>query len=261
MTFKKMQTLVSVLGIVFLMISTQALRAAVRLPAVIGDHMVLQQSKPIPVWGWAEPGEKVAVRLSGQEMTTHASEDGRWRVVFPPLQAGGRPVEMAVRGEKGPEISVQDILVGEVWVCSGQSNMEWPLSLTTSSTPEILRADHPGIRLFLVPQRTADRPQEDVEAEWTLCTPETAAPFSAVAFHFGLELHHKLGIPVGLIEAAWGGTAIEPWTPPAGFSAVPETAAIMDELERRNGEYWRPITMPITGKTRGETFRISSACL
>jgi sialate O-acetylesterase len=199
--------------------------------------MVVQQNKPISIWGWAERGEKVTVRLSAQEMSVRAQEDGRWRVTFPPLQAGGNPLEMAVRGEKGSEIAVRDILVGEVWVCSGQSNMEWPLSMTTSPTPEILRAEHPGIRVFLVPRRTADQPQEDVNAKWALCTPETAAPFSAIAYYFGLELHQKVGIPVGLIEAAWGGTAIEPWTPPVGFAAVPETMTIMAELERQVAEY------------------------
>jgi len=214
-----------------------ALRADLRLPAVIGDHMVIQQDKPIAVWGWAEPGEKVTVRLAGREMSAQARDDGRWRVVFPALRAGGDPLEMVVRGERGMEIAVRDILVGEVWVCSGQSNMEWPLSQTGSPTPEILRAEHPAIRLFLVPRRTADRPQEDVEAKWTLCTPETAAPFSAVGYYFGLELHQKLELPIGLIEAAWGGTAIEPWTPPAGFAVVPETTEIMAELRQRVRDY------------------------
>jgi sialate O-acetylesterase len=214
-----------------------SLRADIRVPAVIGDHMVIQQEKPVPVWGWAEPGEKVTVRLSGREMNARAGDDGRWRVVFPSLRSGGDPLEMVVRGESGPEIVVRDILVGEVWVCSGQSNMEWPLSQTLSPIPEILRAENPGIRLFLVPRRTADRPQEDVEAQWKLCTPESAAPFSAVAYYFGLELHQKLGIPIGLVEAAWGGTAIEPWTPPEGFALVPETGAIMDDLKQRIGDY------------------------
>ncbi len=199
--------------------------------------MVLQQGKPVTVWGWAEAGEKVTIRMSGQELNTRAHENGRWQVVFPPLQAGDEPLEMFVRGESGPEIPIRDILVGEVWICSGQSNMEWPLSLTASPSPEILRANHPGIRFFHVPRRTADRPQKDVEAKWTRCTPETAAPFSAVAYYFGLELHQKVGVPVGLIEAAWGGTAIEPWTPPAGLQIVPETMTIIEELKTRVAEY------------------------
>ncbi len=210
---------------------------AVRLPAVIGDHMVLQQDKPVSIWGWAEPGEKVLVGLAGHEVNARAGADGRWSVTFPPLQAGGGPMELVVRGDRSPEIVIRDILVGEVWVCSGQSNMEWPLAQTASPIPEILRADNPLIRLFLVPRKTADRPQENVEAEWALCTPETAAPFSAVGYYFGLEIQKRLGVPVGLIEAAWGGTAIEPWTPPAGFAAVPETAEIMAGLEKQLGDY------------------------
>ena len=207
-----------------------SLWAEIRLPAIIGDHMVIQQGKPVSIWGWAEPGEEVSIRLSGQEMKARASGDGGWRVIFPALKADGGPLEILVRGEQGPEVAVRDIQVGEVWVCSGQSNMEWPLSMTASPTPEILRADHPGIRLFLVPKRTSDRPQDDLKAVWTACLPETAAPFSAVAYYFGLELHQKLGIPVGLIESAWGGTAIEPWIPPVGLTSVPETKAIWDEL-------------------------------
>jgi len=207
-----------------------SLWAEIRLPAVIGDHMVIQQDKPVSIWGWAEPGEEVSIRLSGQEMKARAGGDGRWRVIFPALKAGGGPLEILVRGTRGPEVAVRDIQVGEVWVCSGQSNMEWPLSMTASPTPEILRADHPEIRLFLVPKCTSDRPQDDFKAVWTPCSPETAAPFSAVAYYFGLELHQKLRIPVGLIEAAWGGTAIEPWIPPAGLMSVPETKAIWDEL-------------------------------
>jgi sialate O-acetylesterase len=234
---KTRNALYPVFFIITWLVFLSALRADIRLPAVIGDHMVIQQEKPIPVWGWAEPGEKVTVRLSRREMNARAGDDGRWRVLFPALRTGGDPLEMVVRGEKSPEISVRDILVGEVWVCSGQSNMEWPLSQTSSPTPEILRAENPAIRLFLVPRRTADRPREDVEAKWTLCTPETAAPFSAVAYYFGLELHQKLGIPIGLIEAAWGGTAIEPWTPPVGFAAVPETSAITAELRQRVEDY------------------------
>ncbi len=237
MTGKKSRGLVFVLFIIFCWGFLQSLWADVKLPSVIGDHTVLQQGKPIPVWGWADPGEKVTIRMSGQERNTRAHDDGRWQVVFPPLQPGNEPLEMSVRGERGAEISVRDILVGEVWICSGQSNMEWPLSLTASPIPEILRANHPGIRFFHVPRRTADRPQKDVAAKWTLCTPETAAPFSAVAYYFGLELHQKLGLPVGLIEAAWGGTAIEPWTPPAGFEMVPETRTILKELKGRVVEY------------------------
>jgi sialate O-acetylesterase len=210
------------------------LSAQVRLPALIGDHMVVQQGKPFAVWGWAGKSEGVAVLFNGQEKKTVAGADGAWRVVFDPLEAGGTPLEMTVRGAKGPAIVVRDILVGEVWVCSGQSNMEWAMSWLPNPVPDIMRADSPNMRLFLVPKRPADRPMADVEAAWEPCTPEAVRPFSAVAYHFGLELHRRLGIPVGLIESAWGGTLIEPWTPPVGYAAVPELKPI---LERQAAKY------------------------
>ncbi len=214
-----------------------ALAADVKLPAVIGDHMVIQQDKPVAIWGWAGKNEQVAVRLAGRELKARVSAEGKWRVVFDPLKAGGAALEMTVRGEKGPEIAVKDIVVGEVWLCSGQSNMEWPLSSVASPVPEILRADHPGLRLFFVPKRTSDRPLDDVKAQWAPCTPESARRFSAIGYYYGLTLHEKLGVPVGLIDSAWGGTDIEPWTPPAGFAAVPETKSLLEAQLAKYGEY------------------------
>ena len=215
------------------------LAAQVKLPAVIGDHMVVQQDKPVAVWGWAGKNEPVTVLFNGQEKKTVAAADGTWRVVFDPLKAEAAkgPLEMTVRGAKSPAIVVKDILVGEVWVCSGQSNMEWAMSWLPNPVPDILRADNPSMRLFLVPKRTADRPMEDVDAKWEPCSPETVRPFSAVAFYFGLELYKRLGVPVGLIESAWGGTLIEPWTPPVGFAAVPEVKPILDAQSAKYAEY------------------------
>lgn len=214
-----------------------ALAAEIKLPAVIGDHMVIQQGKPVSIWGWAAKNEQVTVRFNGQEKRTLAGADGAWRVVFNPLEAGGSPLELTVRGGKSPEVVVRDILVGEVWLCSGQSNMEMALAWLPNPVPDILRADHPAMRLFLVPKRTSDRPKEDVNAKWEPCTPDSVRPFSAVGYYFGLELHKRLGIPVGLIESAWGGTDIEPWTPPAGFAAVPETKPQLDKQKAKYAEF------------------------
>jgi sialate O-acetylesterase len=206
-----------------------SLSGEVKLPAVIGDHMVIQQGKPVSVWGWAGKNEQVVVRLAGQERKIRASADGKWLAVFEPLKAGGDTLEMTVRGEKGAEIVVKDILVGEVWLCSGQSNMEYALEWLPNTTPEIMKADHPRLRLFQVPKWTSDRPKDDVNAKWAPCTPATVRGFSAVAYFFGLDLHQRLGVPIGLIESAWGGTDIEPWTPPAGFAALPETKPLLDK--------------------------------
>jgi len=225
------------------------LAAQVRLPAVIGDHMVVQQDKPVAVWGWAAKGEPVTVLFNGQEKRTVAAAEGTWRVVFDPLKAEAAkgPLEMTVRGAKGPAIVVKDILVGEVWVCSGQSNMEWAMSWLPNPVPDILSADNPAMRLFLVPKRTADRPMDDVAATWQPCSPETVRPFSAVAYYFGLELHKRLGVPVGLIESAWGGTLIEPWTPPVGFAAVPEVKPILDGQSAKYAEYRAAVAKALPG--------------
>ncbi len=217
------------------------LAAEVRLPAVIGEHMVIQREKPVVIWGWADKGEEVTVRLGGKEARTRADAEGRWRLSFEPLKAGGGPLELIVRGGKGAEVVVRDILVGEVWLCSGQSNMEWSMNQLPNPAPEIMRADHPGIRLFHVPRRTADAPREDVEAEWLPCVPDAVRSFSAVAYFFGLALHEKLGVPVGLIESAWGGTMIEPWTPPAGFAAVPEVMFLREGQEQRYADFLREL--------------------
>jgi sialate O-acetylesterase len=214
-----------------------AASAEVQLPAVLGDHMVVQQGKPVAVWGWAGKCEPVTVRFNGQEKKVTAGIDGKWRVVFDPLEAGGAPLELVVRGAKSPEVVVKDILVGEVWLCSGQSNMEMAMGWLPNPVPEILRADHPAMRLFLVPKHTAARPRDDVDATWKPCTPDSVWSFSAVAYYFGLELHKRLGVPVGLIESAWGGTDIEPWTPPAGFAAMPEVRSLLDKQEERYAEF------------------------
>jgi sialate O-acetylesterase len=223
---------------VLITLGTAALLSAqVRLPAVIGDHMVIQQAKPIAVWGRAAKNEAVTVRLNGAEKKTAAGADGTWRVAFDPLKAGAAPLEMTVRAATGPEIVIKDILVGEVWLCSGQSNMEMSMSWLPTPAPDALRADHPAMRFFRVPQRTSDRPRDDVEAKWEICAPGPVRQFSAVAYYFGLELHKRLGLPVGLIESAWGGTDIEPWTPPAGFAAVPEVKSLLDKQAAKYAEY------------------------
>ena len=215
-----------------------ALAAQVRLPALISDHMVVQQDKPVAVWGWAGKNEPVTVSFNGQEKkAVAAAADGRWRVVFDPVKAGDNPLEMTVKGAKGPATVVRDILVGEVWVCSGQSNMEMSFTWLAIASPDVLRAVNPNMRLFLVPKRTADRPQDDVAASWAPCLPDTVRGFSMVAYYFGLELHKRLGVPVGLIDTSWGGTMIEPWTPPLGFAAVPELKPTLDQQAAKYQDY------------------------
>jgi sialate O-acetylesterase len=226
-----------VLYLVGFFLFTAPLAAEIKLPAVIGSHMVLQQEKPIRIWGWAEPGENITVTFAGQRAQASVDSEGRWEVLLAEMKAGRGPLQMTISGNRSQTVTLEDILLGEVWVCSGQSNMEWELSRTHSPTPEIRRADFPGIRFFHVPRKISTQPLDDMEAEWKVCLPETARDFSAVAYYFGRELHQKLDVPVGLISTHWGGTRIEPWTPVEGFSSVPELLEVLDQIRSADEEY------------------------
>ena len=208
--------------------------ADVSLPAVIGSNMVLQREKSLPIWGWAAPGEKVTVSLGKSQSSAIANEQGEWLVKLPAMEAGG-PHKMNVSGAN--TIELIDIMVGEVWVCSGQSNMQWPVARAENPQEEVSAATYPQIRLFHVPLKPAGSPAMDVHAEWVACAPQTIPHFSAVAYFFGRELHRALGVPVGLIATSWGGTRIEPWTPPAGFASQPETKGMAEQLARHEAAY------------------------
>ena len=203
------------------------LRAEVSLPAVFGDRMVLQRNLAVPVWGHAASGEAVSVRFAGQ--TKHATADagGQWRVLLDPLAASAAPRDLVVAGAN--TITLHDVVVGEVWLCSGQSNMEMAVGVATAGAApasahdpalaaEIGTADYPGIRLFRVEKKR--RPADVVSAGWTECRGEPLARFSAAGFFFGRELHRALNVPIGLIQAAWGGSRIEEWTPAAAYARL-----------------------------------------
>lgn len=199
-------------------------QAAVKLPAIFSDHMVLQRDKPIPVWGWADPGEAVTVRLgNGAESKATADAAGRWQVALAALPAGG-PMRMEVKA--GNTLVIDDVLVGEVWICSGQSNMEWTVSASADAKAEIAAANHPRIRHIKYQHKPAGVPQQDHPATWQTCSPATAGGFTGVGYFFGRTLLTELDVPIGLINTSWGGTRIEPWTPPAGFDGVPALADI-----------------------------------
>ncbi|MGV3661796.1 MAG: sialate O-acetylesterase [Prosthecobacter sp.] len=203
-------------ALAFLLLAS-ASHAAVKLPSVFTDHLVLQRDKPVPVWGKAEPGEEVTVEFAGQKKITKAGADGKWSVTLDPMTANAEPQVL-----KAGNAAVQDVLVGEVWLASGQSNMEWEMAWKPDTQAEIPSANHPNLRLLKIPKTVALSPQDDVPAAWARSTPETVGAFSAVGYHFGLRLQEELKVPVGIILSAWGGTRIEPWTSIEGFEAVPE---------------------------------------
>jgi sialate O-acetylesterase len=185
-------------------------QADVRLPAVIGSQAVLQRDVPLPIWGWAEPNEEVTVAIDDNQATAKADADGNWCVTLKPMKADGKPHELTVTGKN--ELVLEDILIGEVWVGSGQSNMEWNLQSTHGAAEAIAAAKYPEIRLFHVPKVQKPQPADDVQAAWKACAPETVPSFSGVLYYFGLKLHEELDVPVGLINSSWGGSPIEPWT-------------------------------------------------
>ncbi len=206
-----------------------------RLPAVFGDHLVLQQGQPIPVWGWAAPGAKVEVTLATAVETVEAGADGRWRVDLPAQPAGG-PFELSVASGRQTVVR-SDVLVGEVWLCSGQSNMEMPLRQARDAEAESAVAVFPRLRFFTVNRVAARHPQSDCGGTWQVCSPGSALDFSAAGYFFGRKLHQELNVPVGLIHSSWGGTAAEAWTPLAHLAAHPQLkhyadyAASMDRPE------------------------------
>jgi sialate O-acetylesterase len=185
-------------------------QAKVSLPNIFGDHMVLQREQANPVWGIASPGEKVIVSIGGQSHTTITTADGSWRVTLEPLEVGG-PYELEIRGNN--TLTFSDILVGEVWVCSGQSNMQWAVRVSADAELQIASANYPEIRLLSVPQIASQEPRDDFNGSWSICDPKSVADFSAVGYSFGRRLHNTLGVPVGLIDNAWGGSAVEAWIP------------------------------------------------
>jgi sialate O-acetylesterase len=209
-------------------------RAEVRLANTFGDHMVLQRGQKIPVWGTAEAGEKVTVILANQTRVTEAAENGKWRVLLDPIQSD-EPLEMRVEGKNA--LTISDILVGDVWVCSGQSNMGFTVKQSRDAEKEIAGADHPQIRILHVNRIASEKPLEDVDAKWMVCSPATIGNFSAVGYFFGRHLNDTLHVPIGLIESAWGGTPAESWTDRATLESKPALAGILQDYRKLLAEY------------------------
>jgi len=211
-----------------------ALDAAIKLPALISDHMVLQQGVPVRIWGTADPGEAVRVDFQGQSVSTKAAENGKWATWLKPLAAAG-PLEMTIAGSN--TVVIKDVLVGEVWLGSGQSNMEFLLSNAVNHDEEIARADYPLIHLFRARHAVADQPAGDVVGTWQVCSPQSAGGFSAVEYFFGRELYQDLHVPMGLIESDWGGTPAQSWTSRPAIESDAALKYVLDEWDRVLAKY------------------------
>ena len=209
--------------------------AEVSVATIIGSNMVLQREMPVPIWGWADVGEKVTVKFAAQTKTATAGADGKWTVKLDALETSAKPADMTVAGSN--TITLKNILVGEVWIGSGQSNMEMGVGGCLDAGKFIAAAKYPTMRLITVRKNTSGTPLESFSGSWQACTPGSAGRFSATLFFFGLKLHKELGVPIGLIHSSWGGTRVEPWTPPCGFAAVKSLKGISDSVDKANDDY------------------------
>lgn len=239
----------TVLTITLLLSSLFYSSADVKLPALVSDHMVLQQNTTIIIWGWAAQGEKITVMpgWTKKKFETITNGEGKWQVDIKTPKAGG-PYCICVNGQN--KIQLKDVMIGEVWLCSGQSNMhlmigkygkkdDWRTGVDNYKQ-EIATANYPAIRMFTVERKTSDSILQDVKGDWVVCSPDTAGSFSAVAYFYGRELYHKLKVPIGLLNSSWGGTPAEAWTRKEVLVADTGLAHIV-ERHRFNVENWDSI--------------------
>ena len=225
------------LGIVAssLLVVVRPSAADVRLPAMFTDHAVLQRDMPVPVWGWADAGEKVTVKIGKQTKTATAdAQTGKWTVTLDPLSVGG-PLTLTVSGKN--KIEVTDILVGEVWICSGQSNMQFAVNGVRGSKEEIAAANYPKIRLISVPQKGSATPADDFSGHWAPCSPDTVRGFSAAGYFFGRDLFKNLNVPIGLIHCSFGGSSCESWVNRPALEAVPQLKAMLERYDQQLATY------------------------
>lgn len=210
---------------------------SLKLPALFSDHMVLQREKPVHVWGWAPPGSKVSAAIGAANASATADASGHWSVSLPAMQAGGPHVLTITSGDE--QVVLDDVLVGDVWVASGQSNMEWPLEATDDAEAVIAAASHPRIRLFTVARNVSDIPLDDVTSDgWKPANPETVRNFSAVAYYFGRKIQSELDIPIGLLHSSWGGTVAEAWTSGPALMQLPDFRGAVQNI--KPGTYTGP---------------------
>ncbi len=209
--------------------------ADVKLPSLFSDHMLLQQSTAAPIWGWAEPGEEILVTATwGKEARTRANQEGKWKV-FLPTPAHGGPYQVKIAGRS--ERTLDDVMIGEVWLCAGQSNLGWRLSATFHGKEDGAAANHPNLRIFRSERQHSPTPLDDCQATWTRCTPQTAATCSAVSFYFAEKIHRELKIPVGIIVQPYAGTPIEGWIPREVQREDPRTRSLLESMDQESSSY------------------------
>lgn len=212
-----------------LLCAVSATIAEVSMPNIFSNHMVLQRDMATPVWGKAESGETISVSIADQSYTTTASSNGEWRIALKPMPAGG-PYTMTVQGSNS--LTFENVLFGDVWFCSGQSNMQWSINNSNNTAVEVVSANYPEIRLLQIPNRGTQEPQDNFDGQWEVCSPETIPTFSAVGYFFGRRIHQSTGVPIGLVRNAWGGSAIEAWIDRETLEAGGEFANLLAQRDK-----------------------------
>lgn len=211
-------------------------RADVTLAPLFSDHVVLQRDKPIPVWGTAEVGEKIKVTFGDQQREATAGYDGRWIAILEPRPASSSGTDLTITGMN--TLTVRDVVVGEVWLCSGQSNMEWPVVRAANAAAEIAAANFPLIRHVQIERTVAGTPADTVKTSgWSPAAPQTAGGFTAVGYFFARDIHQKIGVPIGIVHSSWGGTPVESWMSPAALDSDPSFARVNERWQQILGEY------------------------
>lgn len=213
-----------------------SLLAELSLPHFFSDHMVLQRERSAALWGRATPKAAVNVEFKGKTASTQADEQGQWRATIETGAADAKGAVLTVKSG-ADSVTINDVLVGEVWLASGQSNMYFTMNRVPAYEELMSKAAHPGLRMFNAPLVTAEKPQADIEGEWSLCSPETVPGYSAVAFFFALKLHQDLGIPVGVLKTCWGGKPVETFTSREALNTLPGTKAMVDQLMKDAAAY------------------------
>lgn len=204
---------------IFLFVSL-SVQAKVTLPAIYSDGMVLQRNQPIHIWGQADPKEKIQILFAEQKQTVKADSKGYWEVNLKALETGG-PYQLQIIGKENP-ISIKDILIGDVWLCSGQSNMQWVVNNVTNAEVEKKNANYPQIRTLNIPRRMELSPKDTISATWLVCSPENVGRFSGVAYFFAKKVYEETNIPIGIINSSWGGTIVETWTSLEAANTLPQ---------------------------------------
>lgn len=222
-------------GLAFVLALSMAARADVRLNGLFTDNMVLQQGVAAPIWGWAADGEKITIEINGKKVEA-VGKDGKFSAKLPKLKASSNPTTLTVKGNN--TIELKNVLVGEVWIASGQSNMEWPLRASFESKSAIEASANPNIRLYTVPKNKQEKPVDDVKAAWQECSSNTVPNFSAVAYFFGRDLQKALNVPIGLIHTSWGGSPAEVWMSEEVLAANPEYKRdVLDKYDSDAAKY------------------------